>query len=409
VRLWFQIVLILLLSFSTGRAFSDEAISNCWWPGCRVSTQEKSHRSRTLTITDPSYSHVGLPLPESLRRPEQDDAKDFVILDCDPQKDLKEGDILLQINPISKDPSHVYDYLMQSPHAAIVAKKPDGSLYALGTPRNYWPDGSLEHVSYHVIRLREFPKEITSPQILGEWRSSPVKYRKIQDWQEERKMILARVRKGIEFFEKNVPYYDSERKTQILDPKYKEDFTRWILQGEKCENVPSQYCSELVATIYFVAGAELPKAKSAQFYLNRLEKDVLPKFRSPGESDDQVFKKAIDAFFEDTELWGNLGVDSDEKDRVLEERKKPGKEALLPKKVAKFKANLEWVWGFPPFIRNQLISWSGLTGSSYGVITPLDFLDSVKDSGSDYAYAGTYLKSTCQEPAKAPNTRHLMQ
>ncbi len=408
MRLWFFLLLLGFCAFSTDPAFSADEISNCWWHGCRVSTQEKSHKFRTLTITDPSYSHVGLPLPESTRRPEQEENKDFVILECDPVKNLKEGDILLQVNPISKDPSHVYDYLMQSPHAAIVAKKPDGSLFALGTPRNYWPEGSLHHASYHVIRLREYPKEITSPQILAEWRSSPVKYRKIQDWQEERRLILGRVKKGIEFFEKNVPYYDSARNTQILDPKFKKEFSEWILEGKKCEGVPSQYCSELVATIYSVAGADLPKVKSAQFYLNRLEKEVLPKFRGPGETDAQVFKKAIDAFFDDTELWGNLGVDSEERDKILEERKKPGKEGLLPPKIAKFKANLEWVWGFPPFIRNQLISWSGLTGSSYGVITPLDFLDAVKDSGSDYSYAGTYLKSACEDPAKAPSSRHLI-
>lgn len=409
MRLW---SLLLLAGFSwivCVQALAEEEVSNCWWQGCRVSNQRKSHQSRTLTITDPSYSHVGLPLPTSGRRPEQDEAKDFVILECDPQKNLQEGDILLQVNPITKDPSHVYDYLMQSPHAAIVAKKPDGSLYALGTPRNYWPNGSLEHASYHVIRLREYPKEITGPQILAEWRKSPVKYRKIQDWQEERHAILEKIKKGIHFFEENVPFYDSARNTQILDPKYKDEFTKWILMGEKCTDVPSQYCSEMVATIYSVAGAELPKVKPAQFYLNRLEKEVLPKFRIPGESDEQVFKKAIDSFFDDTELWGNLGVDSDERDQILEERKKPGKEKTLPKKVAKFKSNLEWVWGFPPFIRNQLISWSGLTGSSYGVITPLDFLDSVKDSRSDYAYAGTYLKTACQEPAKAPSTQHLLQ
>ncbi|MFM8269522.1 MAG: hypothetical protein ACKN9V_04970 [Pseudomonadota bacterium] len=408
MRLWI-FVLLIGLAVGSSSSFSETDTSGCWWSGCRVSSQRKNPDSRTLTLTDPSYSHVGLPLSESRRRPEQDDAKDFIILECDPQKNLQEGDILLQVNPITKDPSHVYDYLMQSPHAAVVAKKPDGSLYALGTPRNYWPEGSLTHASYHVIRLREYPKEITSPQILAEWRSSPVKYRKIQDWQEQRQVILAKVRKGIEFFEQNVPYYDSARNTQILDPKYKKLFSEWILEGKTCENVPSQYCSELVATIYSVAGADLPKVKSAQFYLDRLEKEVLPKFQNPGESKEQVFKKAIDAFFEDTELWGNLGIDTEEKDRVLEERKKPGKESLLPKKVAKFKANLEWVWGFPPFIRNQLVGWSGLTGSSYGVITPLDFLDSVKDSGSDYAYTGTYLKSACEDPTKNSISRHLIQ
>lgn len=404
VRLW-SLKTVFLLSFVFIPALQAEEASECWWHGCRVATQRGHHRARTLTVTDPSYAHAGFPLPKHSARPEADNS--FVILECEPEKHLQEGDILLQVDPISKDPKHVYDLLMKSPHAAIVAKREDGSLYALGTPRNYWPQGKLNHASYHIVRLREYPAEITSAKILAEWKSSPLKYQKIRDWQFKRQQIITKIKKGIEFFEKNVPYYDSARNTQILDPKQKEQFTRWILGGETCDSVPSQYCSELVATIYSVAGAELPKIKSGQFYLERLEKEVIPHFKKPGETDAQVFQKGVDAFFNETELWSNLGVSDEERDEILQKRKEKGDSSILPKKVAELKANVEWVWSFPAFIRNGLLAWSGVTGNK-GVITPLDFLDAVKDVASDYSYAGTYLKNACEDPGTGPSTRHLI-
>lgn len=397
--------ILLANTFLSLAGFSQEP-SDCWWSGCRVATQKPQHRGYTLSIDDPSYTHIGMPLPKKTpNRPQAEDK--FVILECEPEKNLQEGDILLQVSPISKDPEHAYELLMKTAHAAIVAKKPDGSLYALGTPKNYWPQGSLTHASYHVIRLREFPQEITSAQILAEWKSSPVKYAKIRDWTIERKTILEKVKKGIRFFEKNVPYYDSARNTQILDKKYKDLFTNWILKDEKCEDLPSQYCSELVATIYAVAGAELPTQKSPDFYLKKLEKEVIPYFKNPWETDQAAFQRSIDAFFNSTEIWTNLGVSSEEKEAILQKRKETGDPALLPKAVQKLKENIEWVWGFPPFIRNQLIYWSGTVGDGKGVITPLDFLDSVQDVKSDFSYVGTYLKSACQDPAQGPRTRHL--
>ncbi len=404
---------VLIPSFS---AFSEEA-SDCWWQGCRVSTQNGSSKTRTMSLNDPHYSHMGLPTPPEgsnarprtwSRRPEEKKNDNFVILECDPYKNLQEGDILLQVAPITKDISNAFDLLMLSSHAAIVAKKPDGSLYALGTPRNYWPEGKLDHTSYHIVRLREFPTEITSAKVLQEWKSSPVKYQKIKDWQEQRKQILAKVKKGIEFFEKNVPYYDSLRNTQILDPKEKEKFTRMILMDEPADDLPSQYCSELVATIYAVAGAKLPPVKANQFYIDRLEKEVIPYFRQKGETDLEVLKRGLDAFFNEKEVWLNFGVTDDEIEELYELRKQKGDKTLLPAKIKKIKDNFEWVWGFPAFIRNQLIAWGGSVGSSRGVITPFDFLDSVKDVKSDYSYAGTYLKEACDDPTKGPQLEHYI-
>jgi len=409
VRKWkvpkFLNLVVLIGSFLSLLGFSQEP-SDCWWAGCRVATQKRQHRGYTLAVDDPSFSHVGMPLPQkSANRPQADDK--FVILECEPEKNLQEGDILLQVSPISKDPAHAYDLLMKTSHAAIVSKKADGSLYALGTPRNYWPDGSLTHASYHVIRLREFPKEVTSAKVLAEWKSSPVKYAKIRDWQAERKIILEKVKKGIRFFETNVPVYDSARNTEILDKKYQGLFSDWILKNEKCEDVPSQYCSELVATIYAVAGAELPTQKSPDFYLKKLEKEVIPFFKNPWETDSDAFKRSVDAFFNSTEIWTNLGVSADEKAEILAKRQETGDLKLLPQAVAKMKENIEWLWGFPPFIRNQLIYWSGTVGDGKGVVTPLDFLDSVQDVKSDFSYVGTYLKNVCQDPGKGPLTRHL--
>lgn len=405
-------VVLIVLFLSSAFVLAEES-SDCWWYGCRVSSQRADHKSRTVSIHDIHYDHIGMPTRPiegaGERRPEAEAKKNFIILECEPYKNLQEGDILLQVGPISKDPSDIYDLLMLSPHAAIVAKKPDGSLFALGTPRNYWEKGKLNHVSYHVIRLREYPAEITSPQMLQEWKSNPVKFQKIRDWQEKRKEILAKVKKGIEFFDKNPPYYDSWRETQILDPKQKEYLTKMIFQGEAPEGVPSQYCSELVATIYSVAGAQLPKIKTNQFYIDRLEKEVLPFFKKTGESDAEVFQRGLDAFFNNTELWSNLGVEDEEKEFVLEARKKTGNTKLLPGKVDKLKKNIEWVWSYPAFIRNQLVYWNGSLSKGKGVITPRDFLDAVKDVTSDYSYAGTYLKETCDKTPQAPRLEHLLQ
>ncbi len=47
-------------------------------------------------------------------------------------------------------------------------------------------------------------------------------------------------------------------------------------------------------------------------------------------------------------------------------------------------------------------------GNSNGVITPLDFLDAIKDPTSDYSYTGTFLKSACETPEQGPRSRHLM-
>lgn len=363
-----------------------------------------------MSLTDPHYAHMGMPAPADSRRPQAKEKKNFVILECQPEQNLQEGDILLQVEPVTKDPSSIYDLLMLSSHAAIVAKKPDGSLFALGTPRNYWPQGKLNHASYHIVRLREYPAEITNAKILQEWKSSPVKFQKIKDWQQKRADILAKVKKGIEFFDHNPPYYDSWRKTQILDPKEKENLTKMIFSGEiPEEGIPSQYCSELVATIYAVAGAKLPNVKSNQFYIDRLEKEVLPYFKKTGETDAEVFQRGLDAFFDNTEMWTNLGVDDEEKENILEERKKTGNRKLLPVKIDKLKKNIEWVWSYPAFIRNQLIYWNGTVSSGSGVITPLDFLDAVKDVSSDYSYAGTYLKEACETPTAAPKMEHLLQ
>ncbi|NBX93063.1 MAG: hypothetical protein EBQ85_07530 [Proteobacteria bacterium] len=415
LNVWF-FSFFFLLAFN---AFSEEP-SDCWWPGCRVSLQAEGHASKTLSLRDDQYQHVGFPTPptEAPRshsiwsRPVDESSKNkknFVILECDPYKNLQEGDILLQVGPITKDASSIYDLLMLSSHAAIVAKRPDGSLYALGTPRNYWPQGKLDYTSYHIIRLREFPSEITSAKVLQEWKSSPVKYQKIRDWQEKRKVILEKVKKGIEFFEKNPPYYDTWRNTQILDPKEKEKLTKMILLGDSSEEVPSQYCSELVATIYAVAGAQLPSIKSNQFYVDRLEKEVLPYFKKDGETNAEVFQRGLDAFFENRDLWRNLGASDDEIAKTLEDRANTGNRKLLPEKVAKVKKNFEWVWSYPAFIRNQLIYWGGTVGTGKGVITPLDFLDAVKDIKSDYSYVGTYLKEACEDPSKRPATEHVFQ
>jgi hypothetical protein len=182
-----------------------------------------------------------------------------------------------------------------------------------------------------------------------------------------------------------------------------------IFNGEAPEGVPSQYCSELVATIYGVAGAKLPKTKSNQFYIDRLEKEVLPFFKKTGESDAEVFQRGLDAFFNNVELWSNLGVDTEEKEAILEERKKTGNHQLLPGKIDKLKKNIEWIWSYPAFIRNQLVYWNGTMSSGKGVVTPLDFLDAVKDVTSDYSYAGTYLKEACEPNQRAPRLQHLLQ
>ncbi len=270
----------------------------------------------------PAYSNIdcafAMPLPHDLAKLPvvEIDAKlpdyharvgktGFVIpIQGDPAKLVEPGDILVTFdsNAASRASGEhrVWDQIMNGAwHAALVGgtkQKPT----IIESPAGYM--GGFTGRNYHILRLRPYPREITTPEELEKWKHDPVLNKKLEEWTGVRKQLVEAIVKNGEVFYKSKydnSLYDAARKTEISLPKERKALAEQLKNAEQnggcLSKPPTMYCSELPATVYNLSGVESVCGINVADLFDVIDQRTVPDFQRqyPERSVDELRRLAV--------------------------------------------------------------------------------------------------------------------
>lgn len=183
----------------------------------------------------------------------------FARLVRSPESVVQPGDILIYFEPgIEEISNSLYRNMVQGMgHAAIVAKNRKDEIMHIDAPRS-WSGTSFSGKSFHILRLRPYPKEIKSKQDLEDWLSDPKKREKLSAFLTERNFRIAAINYYSNRLYENGYKYGFQGSTKILTDK---EWVQELVQQGKTKDLEF-YCSEFAYTPLALAGVSRPASKN---------------------------------------------------------------------------------------------------------------------------------------------------
>ena len=397
-----KIIVCQFLLFTVGTLYGYQEqgapldYSPYWQKGARIAplkgrpfSQEQQRPEGYLADEEVCYAGIksAIPVNATYHATVGKDNKHFIIpITHDPEAFLEPGDILVHLRSTPIASNRLYDHLTKGGwHVSLVYLEDYGKLAHLDSPAEK-SGRDFSTSFYHIIRLRSYPREVTSSEVLKQWENDPIKSRLLDKWQKERTEILDRVQTYAVRLKHHGYKYNMARVTAVSDPQKLSQLRAAFDRGD-CPSM-TFYCSELPATIFAIAGARIPKAASLEESVERIEKEVFPRIfkqaSSPLAREFQL-REAVVHFFQNERMLLEMGLPLDQ----IEIYRQTGE---LPQRAKQAVELMVRIFLAPPQSRHFIISTSELFNGSKGLtIVPSDFVDSVYDPDSDFAYAGTFV------------------
>lgn len=319
--------------------------------------------------------------------------KKQVIIDLkNPERDLRDGDILLSsYNPLSEDASTAARFFDGSGHAALIGTV-NGHKFHLDSPwqkSGRCDDPSFKRRGSTVLRLREFPPGIDTTDALAKLKKEHPE--KLEQWQTYRRDVLERVNQYFQAMRRSpFDYHSDYLNMKVFDKPTREAWRAQLFpkQGKASCPVKAVFCSELPATGYALADEEiagkLPRGLSILNSLNAFEATTLKGELKKERLDSAAGKQAFDR------AWLKLVQDVGEGQPVLVEE--------FQRQSAKIKDATYQLLKLPRELRPA--AFALLTSNVSLPVSPTDLFNDIFRPNGLFSYVGTYVGEHCHPTQK---------
>jgi hypothetical protein len=321
MRQWIALGIILSLSTSaqSPRDHTSPASGSAWRVRRVFPTESgsKGEEKRPKAYSEVDCA-MAMPLPADLAKlpPAELDAKlpdyharvgktGFIIpIQGDPEKILEPGDVLVTFdsNAASRasNEHRVWDQIMHGAwHGALVGGTKEKPVI-IESPTGYM--GGFKGRHYHILRLRPYPREVTTPEELEKWKRDPALNKKLEEWTITRKQLLETIVKNGDVFYRSGydnRLYDAVRKTEISIPAERKALQEQLEKARESKgcltNPPKMYCSELPATVFNLSGVDSVCGVNVADLFDMIDTRTVPDFQGkyPNRSEAELRKLAV--------------------------------------------------------------------------------------------------------------------
>lgn len=305
----------------------------------------------------------------------------FARLIHSPASAVQPGDLLIYFEPSTQEVSHsLYRNMVQGMgHAAVVTKNRKGEVMHVDAPRS-WSGTSFSGKSFHILRLRPYPKEIKSKHDLEEWLADPEKREQLRAFITERNFRVAAINYYTNRLYEQGYEYGLSGGTKVLMDK---EWIEHLVQQGKTKDLRF-YCSEFAFTPLAIAGVSRPAAKNISDTLQALSAFVEKTAAKEKISKDKAISNGIGDMAIEYNGASNVIVNGLLKVLVPPKKflSKEGEDAIKDILRSTPEEGERKLKKAPEKVRKWL---------SENTIGPSDLFNEIYNPNSDYFYVGTYI------------------
>lgn len=305
----------------------------------------------------------------------------FARLVHSPASVVQPGDLLIYFEPGTQEVSHsLYRNMVQGMgHAAVVTKNRKGEVMHVDAPRS-WSGTSFSGKSFHILRLRPYPKEIKSKDDLEKWLADPEKRERLRVFITERNFRVAAINYYANRLYEKGYQYGFEEGTKVLTSK---EWIEQMIRDGKTEDLKF-YCSEFAYTPWALAGVSRPASKGVSDTLRALNAFISKTSTKEKISKDEAISNGISDMAIEYNGSSNVVANAILKvlvppKKFLPEGGKAAIEDILKSTPEEAERKLRRA---PESVRKWL---------SENTVGPSDFFNEIYNPNSDYFYVGTYV------------------
>lgn len=301
-----------------------------------------------------------------------------------PEAVVQQGDMLIYIeNSVQAESSSLYMNMVEGMvHTGLAMRDREGNLMRVEAPYSSSEKG-FNRRSYHLLRLRPLPKEITSNEDLEAWLKDPEKREKLKAFLTERNYRLAAINYyANRLFEAGFDY-GSNKSLRIATDQEK---IRDLIHRAETKDVKF-ICSELTATPIILSGVSRPAMRSAKQTLMAMDEFLKTTAAKEGISKDKALKNGLDNL-----ALEYAGVSNKTVAAIIN--------FFLPKWQAGWNEAIQKIMNAPKESMEAELKKAPPALREYlekKTIGPSDFVKSIYDGNSDYFYVGTYIEGGIAE------------
>lgn len=307
---------------------------------------------------------------------------------------VQPGDILVYFEPNTKETSHsLYGNIVQGMnHAAVVVQNRKGEIMHVDAPKE-WSGTKFSGKSFHILRLRPYPKEIKSKNDLDDWVADPEKRKQLASFLTERNFQVAAVNYYANRLYESGFQYGLNNDVKVLSNK---EWIQSLIQQGKTQDLKF-YCSEFAYTSWALAGVSKPASRNISDTLQGLSAFL----EKTADSEKISRNKAVDNGIRNlaVEYTGSSNAIVNGLIRFLIPPKK-----MFPKGS---KEVIEDILKSDPKEAEEKLKKAPQSVKKWfseSIVRPSDLFNEIYNQDSDYFYVGTYI----DKPYSETSTRKVI-